>query len=118
MFCVVPKKGIHRLQVHDVSDHGIGFGLDLEGEETIGFSLQSGELLDVHFYLNQSLYLPLSVKVARIEDRNVGDEHGSQPPARVRRIGAEFDNKDKGHNAFLAFLQMLDAISEVAQIQT
>lgn len=116
MFCVVPKKGVHRLQVHDVSDHGIGFDLDLEVEEAAGFALKSGEHLEVHFYLNQSLYLPLSVKVARIEDRNANDEPSSVSQAKVRRIGAEFDQKDKGHHAFLSFLAMLDAIVDVAQI--
>jgi hypothetical protein len=108
-FCVVPKKGMHRLLIHDVSDQGIGFDLDAEGEEDQTFSLKSGEALDVHLYINQSLYLPLSVKVARIEERNVG--------GRVRRIGAEFSVKDKGYEAFGAFLAMLDSIVDVAQIQ-
>jgi hypothetical protein len=115
VFCVVPKKGMHRLQIHDVSDHGIGFDLDLEGELAQDFAVKNGESLDIHFYLNQSLYLPLTIRVARIEDRNATD---AQSDAKVRRIGAEFDLKDKGHHAFLSFLQMLDAIVDVAQIQT
>lgn len=107
VFCVVPKKGVHRLRIYDVSDHGIGFDLDTEGEEAQEFSIKNGEALDIHFYLNQSLYLPLSVQVARIEDRN-----------QVRRIGAEFNQKDKGYQAIAAFLKMLDAIVDVAQIQS
>ncbi len=104
MFCVVPKKGLYRLKVHDVSEHGIGFDVDLEGDEA-PISLKGGEALEVHFYLNQSLYLPLSVKVARIEDGGG-----------IRRVGAEFNQKDAGYHAFAAFLKMLDAIGDVAKI--
>jgi hypothetical protein len=112
MFCVVPKKGPYRLAIHDVSDHGIGFNLDMDGEDIQGFALKMGEQLDVHFYLNQSLYLPLSVKVARIEERN----DGSPEQGKVRRIGAELDAKDPVHAGFAAFLKMLDAIADVAKI--
>jgi hypothetical protein len=107
IFCIVPKKGVHRLQIHDLSENGIGFDLDTEGEEPGAFPLKSGDQLDLHFYLNQSLYLPISVRVARIEERN-----------QLRRIGAEFNTKDKGFQAIAAFLKLLDAIVDVAQIQS
>lgn len=112
MFCVVPKKGPYRLAIHDVSDQGIGFDLDMEGEDTQDFALKLGEQLEVHLYLNQSLYLPLSVKVARIEERNrEGAEQG-----KARYIGAELDLQDPVHAGFAAFLKMLDAIADVAKI--
>lgn len=112
IFCVVPKKGPYRLAVHDVSDQGIGFDLDMEGEDIQSFALKLGEPLEVYFYLNQSLYLPLEVKVARIEERN-GESPGQ---GKVRRIGAEFDSKAPVHAGFSAFLKMLDAIADVAKI--
>jgi hypothetical protein len=115
MFCVVPKKGMHRLPLYDVSDHGIGFDIDLdvEGmEEDQAFSLKLGEPMEVHFYLNQSLYLPLKGKVARIVERN-GEAPGQ---GKIRRIGAEIDPKDPAHAGFAAFLKMLDAITDIAKI--
>jgi len=106
LFCVVPKKGSHRLPVHDVSDKGIGFDLDIDGESFAEFPLKSGEKLEVHLYLNQTLYLPLVVQVARIEDK-----------ASVRRIGAELINPDSpSSKAFAAFLDMLDQLSEAGEI--
>ena len=106
LFIVVPKKGFHRLMVHDVSELGIGFDADTEGEEAEGFPLKEGEKLEVRFYLNQSLYLPLEIRIVRLETRN-----------HIRRIGAEFDSNDKNYNAFKSFVEMLDAIEEVGLIE-
>jgi hypothetical protein len=108
LFCVVPKKGVHRLQVHDISDLGLGFDLDIDGESFDEFPVKPKEKLDVQLYLNQSLYLTLKVEVARIEDSRG-----------VRRVGAEFTDKtSNAHKAYAAFLQMLDLLSEVAEIST
>src|ERR1700751_1407622 len=68
LFAVVPKKGVHRLQVHDLSDLGMGFDLDIDGENFDEFPINPKEKLSVHLYLNQSLYLNLEVQVMRIED--------------------------------------------------
>jgi hypothetical protein len=106
LFCVVPKKGSHRLPVHDVSDAGIGFDLDIDGESTTDFPLKSGERIDVQLYLNQTLYLPVALQVARIEDT-----------ASVRRIGAELvDANSPSSKAFAAFLNMLDLLTEAGEI--
>lgn len=106
LFIVVPQKGFHRLMVHDVSEMGIGFDADTEGEGTDDFPLKEGEKLDVRFYLNQSLYLPLAIRIVRLETKN-----------NIRRIGAEFDSNDKSYNAFKSFVEMLDAIEEVGLIE-
>ena len=106
LFIVVPQKGFHRLMVHDVSELGLGFDADTEGEETDGFPLKEGENLEVRFYLNQSLYLPLAVRIARLETRN-----------NIRRIGAELDSSYKSYNAFKSFVEMLDAIEGVGLIE-
>lgn len=116
MFCVVPSKGVHRLQVHDVSDNGIGFDFDTEGEELETFPLKSGEKLTVHLYLNQSLYLPLAVRIVRVEERNQVRRIGAEvlaPPAGAAAKSAEASS----HTAFLAFLKMLDALADSAHIQ-
>ncbi|MEK6578441.1 MAG: PilZ domain-containing protein [Bdellovibrionota bacterium] len=108
MFIVVPKKGFHRLKVDDLSEAGIGFVLDIEGEAIADFPIKSDEKIDVRLYLNQSLYLPLQVQVARIEEKDS-----------LRRIGAAFvDKNSKGFHAFSAFLAMLDGILDAALIET
>ncbi len=106
LFAVVPKKGVHRLKIHDVSEDGIGFDLDTEGESQEDFSLEAGAALELWLYFNPSLYLPLTVETIRVE---------KQGP--VRRVGAVFLNKgEKPHSAVVAFLQMLDNIVDVVHI--
>jgi hypothetical protein len=106
LFVVVPKKGPHRLKVYDVSDFGMRFDADTEGESPTDFPIGPSEQIEVHFYLNQSLYLLCDLKVARIEN------HGA-----VRRIGAEFNDKSsKSYKAYLSFLQMLDAVLEEGRV--
>lgn len=105
LFVSVPKKGGYKLPVHDLSELGMGFDIDLEGEGT-DVPIASGEKLEVHFYMNQTLYLPLTVTVVRIIDRNG-----------VRRIGAEFpDDTSRYNRALNSFLGMLDSIADVARL--
>jgi hypothetical protein len=100
MFVVVPKKGVHRLKVHDISNLGVGFDLDIEGEAFEDFPVKKAEQFELHLYLNQSLYLPLKVEVVRVENAGM-----------VRRIGAEFvDREGNGYKALQAFVQMIDAV--------
>lgn len=104
-FVVIPRKGDHRLKVYDVSDSGMGFDFDIEGESPEAFPVKSGEILDLNFYLNQSLYLPLAVKVIRVDDSRV-----------IRRIGSEFrESQGHGYKALLSFLQMIDDVSEAVR---
>lgn len=106
LFVVIPKKGVHRLQLHDVSDLGVGFDIDLEGEGPDTFSITEGETVDIRFYLNQTLYIPLVVEVRRVE------RHGS-----VRRVGAEFVEKDsRAYQAFQSFVQTIDGIVDAIHL--
>jgi hypothetical protein len=110
LFLVVPSKGVHRLRVHDVSEIGIGFDLDLDGESFEEFPVQKGQRIEIQLYLNQSLSLPLSVTVARV-----------QADGTIRRIGAQFEKEasenGQGFRAYRAFVDMIDALAEVAEIQ-
>jgi hypothetical protein len=106
LFVVVPRKGVHRLRIHDVSNQGLGFDLDIDGESLEEFQIKPKEKLEVHLYLNQSLYLSLNVQVARLQDAQG-----------IRQVGAEFtEQASPGYKAFAAFLQMLDLVSDAAQI--
>jgi hypothetical protein len=105
---VIPKKGGHRLAVHDVSEGGMAFDFDMEGEATDDTPLKPGETIDLQLYLNQSLFIPLKLKVARVDTQGM-----------VRRVGAELMEKDNpAQRAFTAFIDMLDQVVEVAQISS
>jgi hypothetical protein len=104
VFAVVPRKGMHRLPVHDLSEHGMSLDVDTEGEDLKAVPLTQGERLEVHFYLNQSLYLPLQMQLVRITEARG-----------VRQVGAQFaDEKSAGYQAFIAFLKMLELLDAAA----
>lgn len=108
LFVVVPKKGPLRLKVHDLSDGGMRFDVDAEGESPTDFQIREGENIDVQLYLNQTLFLPLRLRVVRVESAGA-----------VRRLGAEFAEKSSpGYRAFLAFVQMLDGILDEARLSS
>ena len=105
LFVVLPKKGHLRLPIHDVSDLGLSFDLDTEGEAPELFPIALGEKFDIHFYLNQRLYLPLAVTVRRVEEKGT-----------VRSVGVELlDKITNEYKAFQSFLHMFDAIIETAR---
>lgn len=107
VFMVVPAKGAHRLKVRDISDLGVGFEIDVESETPGQGELSPGDSLEGHLYLNQSLALPLQLQVARIEQQN---------PDGPRLVGATITNPlAPAYRAFAAFIQLLDAITEVRQ---
>ena len=107
-FVVVNQKGDFRLKVNDLSEGGIGFDFDFEGASPDMFPVKNGEALDLQFHLNQSLYLPLKVKVVRVDDSKV-----------IRRIGAEFvEDSSAGLKALRAILEMIDQVSEVVKFIT
>lgn len=107
-FVVVPKKGFHRLRVVDLSDTGVGFDYDIVGEMKEAFPVKTGETFELQFYLNQTLYFPMNVKVARIDDSKV-----------LRRIGAEFTaTGTPEHQGLLAVLDMIDKVSEIVQFDS
>lgn len=107
-FVVVPKKGFHRLRVVDLSDTGIGFDYDIIGEMKDAFPVKAGEEFELQFYLNQTLFFPMQVKVARIDDSKV-----------IRRVGAEFSVVGTPeHQALVAVLDMIDKVSEIVQFDS
>jgi hypothetical protein len=108
LFVVIPKKGGHRLPVRDVSELGLLFDLDTDGESPEAFPIHDGENLELEFYLNQTLSLPLAVQAARI-----------QMVDGVRRVGAKLSTPPgAGGEGYLAFLKMLDAILESARVRS
>ena len=108
LFVVAPKKGPHKLIVRDVSDLGIGFEIDAEGDKVGNFEIKPGDRLDVLLYLNQSLALPLKIVVARIAQQN---------PDTPRLVGGELiETHTAAYQAFIAFVRLLDALNVLEQL--
>lgn len=107
LFGVIPKKGPYRLRIHDLSEIGVRFDLDIENE-VAPLELKVDEVLEFHFYLNQSLYLPLRIKIVR-----------TLVEKKIRIVGAEFsDLKLPEQNAVTHFAKMLEALSDVGVLTT
>jgi hypothetical protein len=104
MAVVLPEKGCFRLAVHDVSEQGVGFDFKIGGKDYFG--LKKGDALPLHLYLNQNLYLPLRIKIARL------DTHGQHT-----QVGAEIvAEESEGFASLVHFLEMLDAIPASVQL--
>jgi len=109
-FIVVKKKGVHRLTLHDASESGIGFDLDVEGETPADFPLSKGEAVVIHFYFNPTLFVELKLRAMRIEGAGA-----------IRKAGCELmDDRDQdaaslqAYRAYLQFLDQIEALPKAA----
>jgi hypothetical protein len=101
-YICIPKLGFTRHAVNDVSELGIGFTLDTLGE----FKLKKDETCQLHFYLNQSLYLPLDIQVVRQQDSE-----------QTQSIGAVFlDQTSSQYQTFLTLVKFLDQLGESGEL--
>lgn len=100
VFLVIPKRGVRKIYLKDVSAGGIGF----YAEEDDRF--EDGEVLECHFYINPSLRLPMTLRVAHVfNDGKSGDE-------RQRKVGCEFlETGSHPHKAYVSFLALLDQLA-------
>ncbi len=104
-YICVPKLGYTRHKVNDVSELGIGFTLDTMGE----FKLAQNEVCSLQFYMNQSLYLPLTIQAVRLMEK---DEH-------TQEVGAIFQDPETAvHQTLLTLVKLIDQLSESAEIVT
>lgn len=94
----IPKLGHSRHKVKDISELGIGFELDTLGE----FKLKKGEICELQFYLNQSLFLPLHIEVVRELNESA-----------LQEVGAVFVNVDTpAHQTFNTLVKLVDQLAE------
>ena len=106
VFVVAGKKDVCKLKIHDLSELGIGFYFDVGGESATEIPVKAGDAMNLELYLNQTLHIPLQIKVMRVEE-----VEGS------RKLGAEYaDKSSKGYLALIAFLEMLDRVMDAASI--
>lgn len=107
LFVVVPEIALQRLRVTDMSEGGLAFEIESIVEESGTRRFQMGDEMDVQFYLNASLFVPVRCRVVRVESRPSGS-----------KFGLEFiSQKDGGVQALASFLRMLDEITGIAQIE-
>jgi hypothetical protein len=107
VFVVLPERAPHRLPVVNASDEGVGFQLDPDSGDPELFPLVVGDHLELCFYLNQTLYLPLRIQIVRISQTE---------PGKPRMAGARIlESESPGIEAFKVFVQLLDTLAELAE---
>ena len=102
-YICIPKLGYARHKVNDVSELGIGFTVESLGGE---FKLTLNEQCELHFYLNQSLFLALNIEVVR-------QVEGPQ----VQEVGAVFlDTSSNQYQTLLTLVKLLDQLSDFGEL--
>jgi hypothetical protein len=98
----LPKIGPARHRIKDISESGIGFEVHTVGGS---FLLQKNEKVDLHFFLNQSLFLNLKIEVVRIEMN--GDD---------QQVGAVLlDTNTNQYQTYLTLVNFLDQLGDFGQ---
>ena len=96
-FIVVPKKGLQKVAIYDISENGIAFDLE-EGEGRLNL----GEEIAMRVYLNQQTYFPFVTKIANV--REIDNEH-------VTRHGANFVKDTVNDVALQHFVKFIETVS-------
>jgi hypothetical protein len=101
----MPALGPHRLEVEDLSEIGVGVRLESDVFGDAGLPhLRLGEQLELKLYLNQSLFIPLRMRIARLVER---------PEQGQILVGADFEGSSEGALfAVRSFLGVLDQLAD------
>jgi hypothetical protein len=100
-FVVVPRQGLAKVSLYDISENGIAFDMDIKAGQ-----FKTGEEVAMRVYLNQQTYFPFIVKVQNV--RREVDEG-------VFRHGANFVKdtiNDKALHHFVKFIESVSASLE------
>jgi c-di-GMP-binding flagellar brake protein YcgR len=101
-YVCVPKLGYTRHKVNDISELGIGFEVETLGE----FKLAEGEICELQFYVNQSLFLRLHIEVVRQKEVET-----------TQHIGASFlDVQSNPQVTFNTLVKLVDQLSDFAEV--
>ena len=96
-FAVIPKKGLVKVVIHDISDQGVAFDLETEHGR-----FRIGEEVALRIYLNQNTYFPF---VALISHCRENQEEGTH------RHGAGFVKNSVNDVALHHFIKFIEAVS-------
>lgn len=96
-FTIVPERGLIKVSLHDISDNGIAFNMDL----TTG-RFRVGEEIAMRVYLNHTTYFPFTAKVS---NSRVLEDEG------VIRYGANFEKGTINDVALHHFIKFIETVS-------
>ncbi len=100
-FAVVPRKGLLKVNLFDISDNGLAFDVEM-----VAGHFAVGEEIAMRVYLNQQTYFPFIVKVQNI--RGINDEN-------VFRHGANFQKDTINEQALFHFVKFIETVSASLQ---
>lgn len=95
---VVPEKGLLKVSLHDISEEGVAFDLDIEQGQ-----FKIGEEISLRVYLNQKTYFPIQVVIKHVTTNN---EEG------LVRHGAEYLKNQDNHVALQHFVKFVESASQ------
>ena len=101
-FCVVPRKGLVKVTLHDVSEQGLSFDIDVKTGQ-----FPVGEEVAMRVYVSQDSYFTLTAKIQNVR---AGDEE------EVYRHGAVFAQATITDQAIHHFVKFIEHVS--ASLQT
>jgi hypothetical protein len=94
---VVPRKGLVKVTLHDISEQGMAFDVELSAGH-----FAAGEEVAMRVYLNHQTYFPFVVKVRNY--RSMGDE-------KVFRHGVDFVKGTINDQALHHFVKFIETVS-------
>jgi hypothetical protein len=97
LHAVVPEKGILRVSLYDINEHGLSF--DLEAEKG---HYNVGDMVELRIYLNHQTYFKIETRVMHATE--VIDEG-------VSRHGCEFTRDTLNMEALSHFVQFLECVT-------
>lgn len=101
-FALVPRKGLMRVNLYDISENGLSFDVDVAAGK-----FMVGEEVAIRIYLSQETYFPFTVKVSNV--RHLVDEG-------TFRHGVNLQKDTLNGEALLHFTRFLESVS--ASLQT
>ncbi len=94
---VIPEKGLIRVGIYDISEHGISF--DLEFDQG---AFAVGEEISMRVYLNHKTYFPINVAVKHVTNESLEG---------VIRHGTEFGKNAVNDAALQYFVKFIETVS-------
>ena len=101
-FALVPRRGLMRVNLYDISENGLSFDVDAAAGKFI-----VGEEVAMRVYLAHETYFPFTVKVSNV--REIADEN-------TFRHGVNFQKDTLNAEALRHFTRFLESVS--ASLQT